>query len=307
MGRTLSSSPRSRAWQRQQGRCLVGGWPPPTDAYSYPICVYSCTMTVLTTPSPAIATAGIAGSSGYAGRELHRLLASHPRLAAAACTADTRALVESDIVFLALPHGASGEIASELASARVPVVDLSADLRAEWQYGLPELHRVAIAKSGAVANPGCYATAALLALAPLVEAGAIESHVVVDGKSGVSGAGKKPTDANPFCAAAEGIAPYAAVGHHHQLEIEQQLSAHRRRSAVGHLHAPPGAVHARAAGDRVLPRGGADHPGRAGRPVPRPLRRRAVRQLLGRRPHAVAARHATSARSRPGSIPSGAR
>jgi N-acetyl-gamma-glutamyl-phosphate reductase len=182
-------------------------------------------MTVLTTASPAIATAGIAGSSGYAGRELHRLLASHPRLAAAACTADTRALVESDIVFLALPHGASGEIASELASARVPVVDLSADLRAEWQYGLPELHRVAIATSGAIANPGCYATAALLALAPLVEAGAIEPHVVVDGKSGVSGAGKKPTDANVFCAAAEGIAPYSPVGHHHQIEIEQQLSA----------------------------------------------------------------------------------
>jgi N-acetyl-gamma-glutamyl-phosphate reductase len=182
-------------------------------------------MTVLTTASPAIANAGIAGSSGYAGRELHQLLASHPRLAAAACTADTRALAESDIVFLALPHGASGEIASELASARVPVVDLSADLRAEWQYGLPELHRVAIAKSGAVANPGCYATAALLALAPLVEAGAIESHVVVDGKSGVSGAGKKPTDANTFCAAAEGIAPYSPVGHHHQFEIERQLSA----------------------------------------------------------------------------------
>ena len=182
-------------------------------------------MTVLATISPAIATAGIAGSSGYAGRELHRLLASHPRLAAAACTADTRALADSDIVFLALPHGASGEIASELASARVPVVDLSADLRAEWQYGLPELHRVAIAKSGAVANPGCYATAALLALAPLVAAGAIASHMVVDGKSGVSGAGKKPTDANTFCAAAEGIAPYSPVGHHHQLEIEQQLSA----------------------------------------------------------------------------------
>jgi N-acetyl-gamma-glutamyl-phosphate reductase len=181
-------------------------------------------MTVLTSVSPATATAGIAGSTGYAGRELHRLLASHPRLAAAACTADTRALAESDIVFLALPHGASGEIASELASARVPVVDLSADLRAEWQYGLPELHRVAIATSGAIANPGCYATAALLALAPLVEAGAIESHVVVDGKSGVSGAGKKPTETNAFCSAAEGIAPYSPVGHHHQTEIERELS-----------------------------------------------------------------------------------
>jgi N-acetyl-gamma-glutamyl-phosphate reductase len=180
-------------------------------------------MTVLTTTSPAIATAGIAGSSGYAGRELHRLLASHPRLAAAACTADTRALVESDIVFLALPHGASGEIASELASARVPVVDLSADLRAEWQYGLPELHRVAIAKSGAVANPGCYATAALLALAPLVEP-ARSSHTSSWTASRRLRRRKKPTDAN-LLPLREGIAPYSAVGHHHQFEIEQQLSA----------------------------------------------------------------------------------
>ncbi len=182
-------------------------------------------MTVLTSASPAIATAAIAGSTGYAGRELHRLLASHPRLAATTCTADTRALAESDIVFLALPHGASGEIASELASARVPVVDMSADLRAEWQYGLPELQRVAIASAAAIANPGCYATAALLALAPLAEAGVIEPHVVVDGKSGVSGAGKRPTDANIFSNAAEGIAPYSPVGHHHQAEIERQLSA----------------------------------------------------------------------------------
>jgi N-acetyl-gamma-glutamyl-phosphate reductase len=86
------------------------------------------------------------------------------------------------------------------------------------------LHRSAIAGARQVANPGCYATAAILALAPLVAAGLVEPDIVVDGKSGVSGAGKSPTERNSFCAAAEGIAPYQPVGHHHQLEIEQQLS-----------------------------------------------------------------------------------
>ena len=143
---------------------------------------------------PAVATIAVAGSSGYAGRELLRLLAAHPRLRAVACTADTRALAQCDLVLLALPHGASGEVGRELAGARVPVVDLSADLRGEWSYGLPELHRDAIAGAAAVANPGCYATAAILALAPLVAAGVIEPHVVVDGKSGVSGAGKTPSE-----------------------------------------------------------------------------------------------------------------
>jgi N-acetyl-gamma-glutamyl-phosphate reductase len=170
-------------------------------------------------------TAGVAGASGFAGRELIRLLSAHPRLDAVACTADTRALAGCDLVFLALPHGAAGEIGQDLAGARVPVVDLSADRRGEWLYGLPELHRSAIAGASAIANPGCYATAAILALAPLVEAGAVEPHLVVDGKSGVSGSGKRPTDANSFCGAAEGIAPYAPVGHRHQEEIERELSA----------------------------------------------------------------------------------
>ncbi len=75
-----------------------------------------------------------------------------------------------------------------------------------------------------MANPGCYATAAVLALAPIVAAGLVEPDLVVDGKSGVSGAGKTPTERNSFCAAAEGIAPYQPVGHHHQFEIEAQLS-----------------------------------------------------------------------------------
>ena len=94
----------------------------------------------------------------------------------------------------------------------------------QWCYGLTELHRDAIAQATAVANPGCYATAAILALAPLVTAGVIDPHVVVDGKSGVSGAGRTPTEATAFCQAAEGIAPYTPVGHAHQAEIEMELS-----------------------------------------------------------------------------------
>jgi N-acetyl-gamma-glutamyl-phosphate reductase len=174
---------------------------------------------------PAVATAAVYGSTGYAGRELLRLLASHPSMRAVSCAADSRAPAQCDIVLLALPHGVSGEVGRELAGARVPVVDLSADLRGEWQYGLPELHRDDIATARAVANPGCYATAAILGLAPLVAGGLVEPDVVCDGKSGVSGAGKTPTDANVFSAAAEGIAPYAAVGHRHQEEIERELSA----------------------------------------------------------------------------------
>jgi N-acetyl-gamma-glutamyl-phosphate reductase len=173
---------------------------------------------------PAVATVAVHGSTGFAGQELLRLLAAHPRMQTVACTSDARAPVQCDLAFLALPHGVSGEVGRELAGARVPVVDLSADLRGEWQYGLPELHREEIAESDAVANPGCYATAAVLALAPLVSACLVLPDLVVDGKSGVSGAGKAVTERTAFTTVSEGIAPYTPVGHHHQLEIERELS-----------------------------------------------------------------------------------
>jgi N-acetyl-gamma-glutamyl-phosphate reductase len=174
---------------------------------------------------PATATVAVHGSTGFAGRELLRLLAAHPRMHAVASTSDTHAPAQCDLALLALPHGVSGEVGRELAGARVPVVDLSADLRGEWQYGLPELYRDAIASASAVANPGCYATAAVLALAPLVAAGLVLPDLVVDGKSGVSGAGKTPSERTGFATVAEGIAPYTPVGHHHQIEIERELSA----------------------------------------------------------------------------------
>lgn len=170
------------------------------------------------------ATVGVAGASGYAGGELVRLLHGHPRLAVGAATRDAGELAGCDVCVLALPHGASAPIAGELADAGGRVVDMSRDLRGIWPYGLPELHRERLAGESAIANPGCYATAALLALAPLVENGLVCGTVVVDGKSGVSGAGKAPAEATHLCVAGEGITAYAPVGHPHQAEIERELS-----------------------------------------------------------------------------------
>ena len=182
-------------------------------------------MVSATRSRAATLTAGIAGASGYAGHELVRLLAGHPVLQGADLGADAGGLAGCDVALLALPHGASAPLARGLEQAGTPVVDLSRDMRGEWTYGLPELHRDRLVGATAVANPGCYATAAMLALAPLVIAGAVEPHLVVDGKSGVSGAGKSPTQSNVFCQAAEGIAPYTPVGHPHQEEIERELTA----------------------------------------------------------------------------------
>ena len=181
-------------------------------------------MAVAVQPSSRILTAGVAGATGYVGRELLRLLEGHPTLHGQAGPVDTDALAGCDIALLALPHGVSGLLARELAAAGTRVVDLSRDLRGEWCYGLPELHRDEVAGATLVASPGCYATAAALALAPLATAGLLGPHVVVDGKSGVSGAGKAPTEASSFCQAAEGISAYTPVGHPHQAEIERELA-----------------------------------------------------------------------------------
>lgn len=168
-------------------------------------------------------TVGVAGASGYAGGELVRLLGGHPQLSVGATSREPSLLAACDAAVLALPHGASEPVARELAGAGVAVVDMSRDLRATWTYGLPELDRERVAGARAVANPGCYATAALLALAPLVEAGAVRGPLVVDGKSGVSGAGKAATESSHLCVAGEGITAYTPVGHPHQDEIESRL------------------------------------------------------------------------------------
>jgi N-acetyl-gamma-glutamyl-phosphate reductase len=155
---------------------------------------------------------------------------------------DRHADVEAAIV--AYPHGAAAELVAELVARGVRVVDLSADFRlrdpavyAEWYrehpapeliadavYGLPELYRDAIVQAQIVANPGCYPTATILALAPLARAGLI-GDAVIDAKSGVSGAGRGATEATHFVTVDENMNPYGVPRHRHTPEIEQELAA----------------------------------------------------------------------------------
>ena len=151
----------------------------------------------------------------------------------------------ADVLFLALPHGrAAGLDPAALAAGLV--VDLSADFRLRdpaayprwygaehprpeqlgtWPYGLPELHRERLRGASRVAVPGCYPTSALLALAPLVRAGLVEPDgIVVDAKSGLSGAGRSLADASLFAQANENVTAYGVGSHRHTPEIEQELS-----------------------------------------------------------------------------------
>jgi N-acetyl-gamma-glutamyl-phosphate reductase len=190
--------------------------------------------TARTPASSGLLTAGIAGASGYAGRELARLLAGHPAFTVGQRQArsegydapDVEALAACDMVFLCLPHGESAAVGSALAHVGTPVVDLGSDYRLAdgWVYGLTELARDAIAGATRVANPGCYATAAILALAPLVRAGLLDGPPAIDGKSGVSGAGRTPSEKTHLPSVHGGVQPYSPTGHRHVAEIEQALS-----------------------------------------------------------------------------------
>ena len=196
-------------------------------------------MTYASAPTPAAPdtrplTAGVIGASGYAGAELVRLLSDHPTLRPAVLQArsdgfdaiDAKAASACDVVFLALPHGESQAIGTELLELDTQVVDLGSDFRVDgWTYGMPELHRESIRVARAVANPGCYATAAILGLAPLVAAGLIDGVVHLDGKSGVTGAGRSPSEKTHLPELYNGITPYSVTGHRHLAEIEQELSS----------------------------------------------------------------------------------
>jgi N-acetyl-gamma-glutamyl-phosphate reductase len=159
-----------------------------------------------------------------------------------------------DAAVVAYPHGAAAPVVAELRGRGVRVVDLSADFRLreravyeEWYgehgapalvgsavYGLPELHRGEIAGADLVANPGCYPTAAILALAPLARAGLL-GDVVIDAKSGVSGAGREPTADKHFVAVDETVTPYKVGRHRHTPEIEQELGNGVRVTFTPHL------------------------------------------------------------------------
>jgi N-acetyl-gamma-glutamyl-phosphate reductase len=192
--------------------------------------------------------------------EAPRLDALHPSLAGRidlACQpfdAD-RVAEAARVAFLALPHGASMAVTPELRSRGVRVIDLSADYRlsdpkvyADWYehphndpsglaeavYGLPELFRSAIPPAGLIANPGCYTSTAILALAPLVSRDLIErSGIIIDAKSGVSGAGRSPKLSTHYPECNESLSAYGVGRHRHTPEIEQVLGDVGRSSEVG--------------------------------------------------------------------------
>jgi len=207
----------------------------------------------------------IIGATGYTGLELTRLLARHPEVNLKVLTStqyagqrvrlvfcdnlrykalDLEDIKEScDFVFLCLPHGESLELVPELIDAGKKVVDLSADYRFDdpdlYQkhygkthsrpmaavYGLPEFYRQKISRSKLVANPGCYPTSILLALAPLLKNKIIDpERIIVDSKSGVSGAGRKCKTELLFTEINGNFSAYGLFSHRHQPEIEQELS-----------------------------------------------------------------------------------
>jgi len=234
---------------------------------------YTLTSMTLRPPTIASPRVAIAGATGYAGQELLRLLAGHPAIRVAAAMSssaearrvpalariwddeiqplDTARLADADIVCLALPEHASAALGPQLARAGSRVVDLSGafrlrddDSRAMWYpdtpalpegtvYGLTELHRDAIASAAFVSNPGCYPTAAILALAPLAAAGLLDGDVIIDAKSGVSGAGKKPSERTHFSEVHGSLSAYGVFNHRHAAEMEQGIG--RSVTFVPHL------------------------------------------------------------------------
>ncbi len=175
-----------------------------------------------------------------------KLVEVFPHLASYDLTIEPELSGSVDFAFSALPHAASAEACAPLVRAGVPVVDISADFRlhdateySEWYgvphpatdllpqavYGLPELYREAIKKTKLVANPGCYPESALLGLAPAVKAGIVGPEVIIDSKSGVSGAGRGLALNLHLGEAGESVSAYGLNGHRHLPEIVQELAA----------------------------------------------------------------------------------
>lgn len=194
---------------------------------------------------------GLVGARGFVGREILRLIAGHPEAMLAyavsrelagrpvtdiapeardgcvfeALAPQAAARRRADLVILAAPDGASAAYveAIEEAAADRAIIDLSADHRFDerWAYGLPELNRSAIEGARRIANPGCYATALQLALAPLLKR--VEGAPSVFGVSGFSGAGSTPSPRNDEKRLADNLAPYGLVEHKHEREAARHL------------------------------------------------------------------------------------
>ena len=218
--------------------------------------------------------AGIIGATGYAGQNLVWLLRQHKYIEIDFLCSHNNTNIpfsqvypnhmgymdihcidiqsamdrftDIDVLFIALPHGKSFELAAKALEAGIKVVDLGADFRLKndstyklWYgldhqstglltkavYGLPETNKKAIIGAELVANPGCYPTASILALTPLLSNNIIEKFsIIIDAKSGVSGAGRTADVSTLYCECNESIKAYGIASHRHTPEIEQELS-----------------------------------------------------------------------------------
>ncbi len=226
-------------------------------------------------------SASIVGATGYTGVELVRLLSSHPNVKLVHLTTrnyigkkikevfpsltgygdkvftglDIKTVIaDSDIIFIALPHGNAVPVVMEAVAAGKKVIDLGADFRfrsastyEKWYgikhdepeltkeavYGLPEIYRDKIKVARVIANPGCYPTSTILGLAPLLKANLVKpDSIVVDAKSGVSGAGRSPALGSLFSECNENVKAYNVCCHRHTPEIEQEISSLLGKNAV---------------------------------------------------------------------------
>ncbi len=215
----------------------------------------------------------VIGATGYTGVELLRLLSAHRDVEVTVVTSRSesgRTLADywgyspyfkelsfslpepdfvaekADVAFLCVPHGTAQEIAADLLTRGLRVIDLSADFRLKsaelyerWYgiehrypellkeavYGLSEVYRNEIRSARLIANPGCYPTSVLLALVPLVKERLVDTEdIVIDSKSGVSGAGRKRELRLSFCEVNEDLKAYGVASHRHTPEIEEELS-----------------------------------------------------------------------------------
>lgn len=231
---------------------------------------------------------GVIGASGYAGAELVRLLLGHPDVELAGIASknylnqyiyqlypglyqntslvfeeENEVIKKSDLVFAALPHGLSEEIAGKCVSQNKKFIDLGADFRLEdeqdylnWYglsykqkklhkssvYGISEINRELIKNADLIANPGCYPTSIILGSYPAFKYGIVDTDtVIIDSKSGVTGAGKELSEATHFPRTNEAFSPYKVTKHRHTPEIEQALSefVHKKLSVVFVPHLLP--------------------------------------------------------------------
>jgi len=223
---------------------------------------------------------GIIGATGYTGSELVRLLHYHPQATIKLVTSESKAGTayssvypnllgltdltlepmsqvdqhELDVVFLALPHGASMDFVKKYTESPFKIIDLSGDFRLsnadvyrQWYgthhvfpegftkriFGLPELNKSQIQGANLLANPGCYPTASILGTYPLLKSKLVQANqLIIDAKSGTTGAGVKPKPTSHFTNVHDNFKPYGVKTHRHTVEIEETLTSHSGEQAV---------------------------------------------------------------------------